>query len=72
MWVRRMTAVCPKCSGKIKKYGGGELRCADCGMKVSIREVIDVGYTLCYDIIEDSTVRPLTIKGDELKIEPKS
>ena len=40
MWVRRMTVVCPKCSGKIKKNGGGELRCADCGMKVGIQEVI--------------------------------
>lgn len=63
MWVRRMTAVCPKCSGKIKKNGGGELRCADCGMKVFIREVTTEGDTLCYDIVEDSTVRPLVCKG---------
>ena len=52
MWVRRMTVVCPKCSGKIKKNGGGELRCADCGMKVGIQEVIVEDDTLCYDIME--------------------
>ena len=52
MWVRRMTAVCPKCSGKIKKNGGGELRCADCGMKVGIQEVTTIDDTLCYEITE--------------------
>ena len=52
MWVRRMTVVCPKCSGKIIKNSGGELRCKDCGMKVGIHEVNTEDGTLCYDITE--------------------
>ncbi len=67
MWVRRITAVCPKCSGKIKKNGGGELRCADCGMKVGVQEVTTEGDTLCYDIIEI-----VEKKKGVIKLEPTS
>ncbi len=52
MWVRRMTVVCPKCSGKIKETGGGELRCKDCGIQVGIQQVITDDDTLCFDVVE--------------------
>ena len=67
MWVRRMTAVCPKCSGKIKKNGGGELRCVDCGIKVGIQEVTEIDDTLCYEITEI-----VEKKKGVIKLEPAS
>lgn len=62
MWAIRLTIVCPKCKGKIKKNSGGEMHCVDCGIKVILKEVTGFDGSLCYDVIEAVPAKPVTLE----------